>query len=157
MLSAKQGQAILEYELTRSSNTFVTGVMVTGGISISLGIIASIASNWNEVPDYIKLIAFFMLWMGVACASFVSSNSSKTSLRELTETVFSLVFFAGVGLIAQIFNVKSGNTFALISLWCLTMAPLALTMRSTFLPALWLLGLLSLPKQYLASTHLPKE
>jgi hypothetical protein len=96
-----------------------------------------------------------LFWIALALASNLFSEAKKTSLRELTATIFSLIFFAGVGLIAQVFNVKSGNYFGLVALWCASMLPLTLTMRSWFLPAFWLLALLSLPSMYLVSTQLP--
>lgn len=157
LLSNEQGQAILDFEQSHAGNRFVTGVMVVGAISVALGVVALVASNWRLIPDTLKISFFFLFWLGLGFASYKMAEAEKTSLREMFATLFSLTFFAGVGLIAQIFNVKSGNYFGLVSLWCLSMLPLVLTMRSSFLPVVWLTSILILPITFLASTKMPLE
>ncbi|MBU7014203.1 MAG: DUF2157 domain-containing protein [Theionarchaea archaeon] len=147
-------------EKTRDKSRLTTVVSVLGAFLIGIGAILAVASNWEKIPDSLKLL----LSTGTTFATYVVGWSLKYDTR-LHPRVGSALLFLGsilVGatlfLIAQIFNVNAG-THWLVFLWFVAISPLGYGFNqksilglNIFTAALWMILYASNMRQFYQST-----
>ena len=82
---------------------------------IGLGIIAVVAANWNQIPMLLKLIGYFVCFLGLlAWLSYTYINSSqKYRLKEFLLWCNIGWIFIGIALIGQLFHL-TGNTWTAV-------------------------------------------
>ena len=114
--------------------------MLTTSLSvfcIGLGIISIIASNWQQIPDWLKLTADILLLCTNATAVYYACRFKKNWLSPAI-ILYALLIAASIGLVAQVFQLSSNNISAVTMLWCLLSAPLLFINASMVLPFFWL-------------------
>lgn len=106
-----------------------TAVGGLGALVLGFGIILLIASNWHMFGDPAKLIGFLTLLIGSHAAGFALDKRGYPKMSGAFHFLGAGLFIAGIGLIAQIFNLSSskGESFLI---WAIMIAPLAFTMRN---------------------------
>lgn len=104
---------------------------------IGLGIISVIASNWQEIPDMVKLGADILL-LAATAAALVHAYSKKPQRLTPLSIFYALLIAASIGLVAQIFQLSSHSFSAVAMLWCLLTAPLLLLNSAMVFPFFWL-------------------
>jgi uncharacterized membrane protein len=106
-----------------------------GSLIFGVGIILIIASNWHMFNDLTKIIGFILLLGGSHFGGLVLAakgyGKSATSLHSLG----SVLFIAGIGLMAQIFHLHSETGVSFL-MWGLMILPLAILLRSGEIAAL---------------------
>lgn len=92
---------------------------------IGLGIIALIAANWEQIPNNVKLSGAVSLMIANASAVILSMKFKKNTLTQVLCGVFAALIMAVIGLIGQIFQLRSDVSGACL-LWALCAWPLFL-------------------------------
>lgn len=92
---------------------------------IGLGIIALVAANWEQIPNNIKLGGAVSLMVVNAAAVIISMKFKKNILTQVLCGVFAALIMAVIGLIGQIFQLRSDVSGACL-LWALCAWPLFL-------------------------------
>lgn len=92
---------------------------------IGLGIIALVAANWEQIPNNIKLGGAMSLMVVNAAAVILSMKFKKNILTQVLCGVFAALIMAVIGLIGQIFQLRSDVSGACL-LWALCAWPLFL-------------------------------
>ncbi|MYE07198.1 MAG: DUF2157 domain-containing protein, partial [Oligoflexia bacterium] len=143
------------------------GFLIIAVVSAGLGIISLVASNWAFIPDFVKLTVYFLL-MGVLAFAIVyrsgfensvfkslathwkepksygksdpngSQMKEKTAWFEALLALFMFLCLGGIGLIAQIYNLKGGGWRAFL-LWSVITFGLMLFSQKQIITDIWLL------------------
>ena len=92
---------------------------------IGLGIIALVAANWEQIPNNVKLGGAVSLMVVNASAVIISMKFKKNILTQVLCGVFAALIMAVIGLIGQIFQLRSDVSGACL-LWALCAWPLFL-------------------------------
>ncbi|HVR84605.1 MAG TPA: DUF2157 domain-containing protein, partial [Planctomycetota bacterium] len=96
-----------------------------GGGAVVLGIMLLIGSNWDGIPDLVKIGGFLILLGGTHAVGFGITRSGLP--YERTAASFHFIggglFLAGIGLIAQIYHL-SGRPPNGVLLWLASLIPL---------------------------------
>lgn len=92
---------------------------------IGLGIIALVAANWEQIPNNVKLGGAVSLMVVNAAAVIISMKFKKNTLTQVLCGVFAALIMAVIGLIGQIFQLRSDVSGACL-LWALCAWPLFL-------------------------------
>lgn len=92
---------------------------------IGLGIIALVAANWEQIPNNVKLGGAVSLMIANASAVIISMKFKKNTLTQVLCGVFAALIMAVIGLIGQIFQLRSDVSGACL-LWALCAWPLFL-------------------------------
>ena len=92
---------------------------------IGLGIIALVAANWEQIPNNIKLGGAIVLMIANASAVILSMKFKKNILTQVLCGVFAALIMAVIGLIGQIFQLRSDVSGACL-LWAVCAWPLFL-------------------------------
>ncbi|HLY73091.1 MAG TPA: DUF2157 domain-containing protein, partial [Planctomycetota bacterium] len=105
-----------------------------GGGAVVLGIMLLIGSNWEGIPNLVKIGGFLFLLAGTHAIGFGITKSGLP--YERTAAAFHFIggglFLAGVGLIAQIYHL-SGRPPNGVLLWLISLVPLVILLRSSSL------------------------
>lgn len=92
---------------------------------IGLGIIALVAANWEQIPNNVKLGGAVSLMVVNAAAVILSMKFKKNILTQVLCGVFAALIMAVIGLIGQIFQLRSDFSGACL-LWAMCAWPLFL-------------------------------
>ena len=92
---------------------------------IGLGIIALVAANWEQIPNNVKLGGAVSLMVVNAFAVIISMKFKKNILTQVLCGVFAALIMAVIGLIGQIFQLRSDVSGACL-LWAVCAWPLFL-------------------------------
>lgn len=92
---------------------------------IGLGIIALVAANWEQIPNNVKLGGAVSLMVVNAAAVIISMKFKKNILTQVLCGVFAALIMAVIGLIGQIFQLRSDVSGACL-LWAVCAWPLFL-------------------------------
>lgn len=92
---------------------------------IGLGIIALVAANWEQIPNNVKLGGAVSLMVVNASAVILSMKFKKNILTQVLCGVFAALIMAVIGLIGQIFQLRSDVSGACL-LWAVCAWPLFL-------------------------------
>lgn len=92
---------------------------------IGLGIIALVAANWEQIPNNVKLGGAIVLMIANASAVILSMKFKKNILTQVLCGVFAALIMAVIGLIGQIFQLRSDVSRACL-LWAVCAWPLFL-------------------------------
>ena len=92
---------------------------------IGLGIIALVAVNWEQIPNNVKLGGAIVLMIANASAVILSMKFKKNILTQVLCGVFAALIMAVIGLMGQIFQLRSDVSGACL-LWAVCAWPLFL-------------------------------
>jgi hypothetical protein len=105
-----------------------------GGGAVVLGIMLLIGSNWEGIPDLVKIGGFLILLGGTHAVGFGITKSGLP--YERTAASFHFIggglFLAGVGLIAQVYHLN-GRPPNGVLVWLVSLIPLVILLRSSSL------------------------
>lgn len=140
LITAPQGEAIAAFEKRAARPPWALyGVAGIGVTALVAGVISLIAANWDGIPAAVKLGLFFLMEGGVG-ALFVRQQAQPGMRREVALTLFMLFILAGIGLIAQIFNIHSNGWSGLL-FWLALSLPVTLMAESRLAANAWFAGL----------------
>lgn len=138
LITSDQRQRILAFEDRQGSKPWVLyGIAGIGVTALVTGIISLVAANWEIIPAWLKLVNYFLI-QSAAGFLYLRFDRKPGLWREVFLTTFSLLFFAGIGLIAQIYNLHGDGWEALL-LWLGITLPITLRAQSGMICHIWML------------------
>jgi uncharacterized membrane protein len=139
LISAEQLQQIRQFEVARPRKSWgVWGVLGIGATAVATGVVSVIAANWDAIGPYTKLLCYFALQATLSVALF-RRRAIEGPVRELLITGSALGVLAGIGLIGQVYHLRSDGWQGLL-LWLMLTLPLTLLAEGKLLPYLWVAG-----------------
>ncbi|MCX9014246.1 MAG: DUF2157 domain-containing protein [Candidatus Methanoperedens sp.] len=129
VLESSQAEAIMRrYGIEKKGYKqadVITALSTLAAILIGVGVILFFASNWEKMPDIIKVILLLITTFSTYYAGFVMRFEKKTYPTAGHALLFlgSVLVGATILLIAQIFNINAGSHW-LYLLWFIVIAPM---------------------------------
>ena len=131
LVSQTQAQALLsDVESSNPKRSFATVLALLGGVLVSFGLIAFVASNWESMPRYLRvLVLIAAIWTayGIAIISHIRAHSYLTGTFIMIGIA---AFGTSIMLIGQIYQLQGRNEDALL-LWLIGGLITTLATRST--------------------------
>ncbi len=102
-----------------------------GGLVLVLGTILLVGANWASISDWVKLGGLCLLLGGSHAAGFWITATERpwAKTAEALHFVGAGLFFAGIGLVAQIYHLDSRPPNGVL-VWLIGIVPLAWLLRS---------------------------
>lgn len=151
LLTPEQGDAIVAYERDHVSASWVLyGLTGLGCTVVLIGVISIIAANWDLISPAVKLSGYFI---SLSTLAFFTAKRLQIPgvVREALLTSFAGYVLAGIGLVGQIYNLKSDG-YSAIFFWLALILPVVLLTSSRLLNNLWFVGLISGVTIWVAAT-----
>jgi uncharacterized membrane protein len=131
---------IVAWEATHRRPVFLWAVAGMGTLALSLGIMAIVGANWDDIPVWLKLALDLGLNAACAVAVFVFWRRDWPWLREIAALLLFGLVLSGIALIGQVYQLQSAPWRAL-TLWLALSTPfLALTAYSRWTGTIWLIA-----------------
>ena len=136
LISDEQARRINAFEQSRKSFlSLFSIIMFLGFLSIALGIAAIVASNWADISDAAKLSSMFVLLTACAVGSARVRRSHPAAFTG-GMLFYAVLLFAAIGLVGQIYHIKS-DTYAAFLFWSVLAFPPVLLMNKGFAGYVW--------------------
>lgn len=133
---------IQAYEAARKKGRFGNGLINLSLFAILVGILSVIASNWNEIPGFVKIGVHVLLNLGVGYLAILSDKKGRDMWREGATFALLGLTFTLIILIGQVYQL-TGNVAGAMLLWMVAATPfLWLLARSVLVNTVWVLGIL---------------
>ena len=123
----------------KSISSFANSIIFFGGFAIILGIILVISSNWDKISNFTKISTYIAL--------LIRFHISAYLLRTISPKISQIIYFiiagyilAGIGLIAQIYNLSSENGEVYL-MWFFMIIPMSILLRDNRIGAMAMMGL----------------
>lgn len=123
LISKEQTAQILAFETKNTKPYLMYGLILLSAFFIGGGIISLIASNWDAIPAFVKLIGNFSLLSACGYGVYYTYCKGKNKHFEFFLFLFGLLCLATIGLIAQIYQLQPDGAKAFL-LWSTLMLPL---------------------------------
>ena len=136
LISEPQAQSIIAYEKNKKSFFSLFSITLYLGLfSIAIGIIAVVSANWFSIPNEVKIAGLFVFLIAVAGLSDRIKNQHP-SLFEGGLFFYMFLLFAAVGLIGQVYHLKS-DTYVAFLFWSALAFPLLFLTRKVLFGYIW--------------------
>lgn len=133
MMLAENSAAVKD----KSGNRFLSVISVLGSIFIGIGIIWIVASNWDGIPHFLKIIGLLGSTLGLLYVGYEVGFNKKSFPRTGHSLVLlgAILFGASIFLIAQIYNVEAHSS-NLFLFWLIGVIPLIYIFKSNLITLL---------------------
>jgi|GEM_PF-4163017 Predicted membrane protein len=137
LISDSQQQNILAFENAKPKTRWgQLGFVLLGCGTVILGIISIIASNWQMIPDAVKLVTSFVLMLTLAGSIYKFRDHKSVTLTDGLRALYALYCFGMIGLIAQIYHLE-GDGYKTGLLWCALTVLIISQSKNYLVPMLW--------------------
>jgi uncharacterized membrane protein len=141
IISAEQAEKITAHEGHDPERPWALyGIAGIGVTALVTGIVSLIAANWYDISAPVKLGCYFAL-LGCVGYAFYRYETRPGLVRETLLTLFVPLVLAGIGLIAQVYNLHGDGWQALL-LWLSITLPVVCLAQSWATVHLWTVALL---------------
>lgn len=140
LLTAEDAAKIRAYEGHEARPYLLYAVGGLGALTIVLGIVAIIASNWDTIPGGLKLGVDILLAAALAAGLVAVDRRGIDWLRETLIALYWGYVLASIGLISQVYHL-GGATWQALLAWSVLTFPLVTRSHSSGLATLWVLAL----------------
>jgi len=140
LLTPESAAKIREYEGHQTRPYLLYAIGGLGALTIVLGLVAIIASNWESIPGSVKLTLDLVLAAALAAGLMLVDRRAIDWLRETLIALYWGHVLASIGLISQVYHL-GGATWQALLVWTGLTFPLVTRSRSQNLALLWLLAL----------------
>jgi len=128
---------IVAWEATHRRPVVLWAIAGMGALAVSLGVMAIVGANWEDIPAWLKLAVDLGLNAALAIAVFVFWRQDRLWLREISALLLFGMVLSGIALIGQVYQLQSAPWRALV-LWMALSTPfLALTARTRLTGTIW--------------------
>lgn len=135
-INKSQADKIKKFETAQKKPTLMYMLLFLSAFCIGVGIVSLIASNWAAIPASVKLLADFTLLASLAYGIYYSTTNNKPFAKEALIILYAIMLIATIGLVAQIYHLKS-NGYSAALFWSLLTIPLFFLTRKPILPFIW--------------------
>ena len=137
LIDADTAARIAEHEARGERRPYLLyAVSGLGALSIAIGLVSIVASNWDAIPAGLKLALDLALLFGLAAAIRRAKPGSGFVVEALLLVFYGAVL-ASIGLVAQVYHL-GGKTEDALLFWSLITAPIVLHGTTRFLAVVWL-------------------
>ena len=113
---------IVAWEAAHRRPVFLWAVAGMGALALSLGIMAIVGANWDDIPAWLKLAVDLGLNAACTVVVFVSWRRDWPWRRELAALLLFGLVLSGIALIGQVYQLQSAPWRAL-TLWLVLATP----------------------------------
>jgi uncharacterized membrane protein len=131
---------IVAWEAAHRRPIFLWAVAGMGTLALSLGIMAIVGANWEDIPAWLKLAVDLGLNAACAVGVFVCWQRDWPWRRELAALLLFGLVLSGIALIGQVYQLQSAPWHALVLWLALTTPFLALTSYSRLTGTIWVIA-----------------
>ncbi|MBS0525986.1 MAG: DUF2157 domain-containing protein [Proteobacteria bacterium] len=131
---------IVAWEAAHRRPVFLWAVAGMGALALSLGIMAIVGANWEDIPAWLKLAVDLGLNVACAVAVFVCWRRNWPWRRELAALLLFALVLSGIALIGQVYQLQSAPWRALVLWLAITTPFLALTSYSRLTGVIWVIA-----------------
>ena len=110
-----------------SVNTLINIIGFIGALAIVGGIILIISHNWLEIPNFIKILTYTSVLIFIHIGGILT-RETYPKMSSLLHFIGAGYVLAGIGLVAQIYNLSSTDGRAFL-LWFIMILPIAFILR----------------------------
>lgn len=148
MIDSTTSTKIQDYERQQPKPIALWAFGGLGVLTILLGLISIVASNWVNTPIWAKLAVDLVLCLVIAAGLYRvivredSEHATKLWLRELLVIFYYGFILASMALIGQSYQL-GGSIATLLLVWTIITLPVVLLGRGKFLAALWTIGMVA--------------
>ncbi len=136
LISARQAQEIIAFEQEKRPFLSLFSIIVFLGVfSIACGIAAIVASNWYNIPLAVKLGGMFGLLIASGSALPLIEKKHPTGF-DAGLFFFMLLLFAAIGLVGQVYHLKS-DTYKAFLFWSGLAFPLLFLTKRVLFGWIW--------------------
>ena len=136
LISRQQADEIVAFEQNKKPFlSLFTVILFLGMFSIACGIAAIVSSNWYSIPDAVKLGGMFALLIGAGSALPVIEKKHPV-VFDAGLFLLMLLFFAAIGLVGQIYHLKS-DTYKAFLFWSGLAFPLLFLTKRVLFGCIW--------------------
>lgn len=140
LIDGALAERIIAWEAAHRSPVVLWAVAGMGALAVSLGVMAIVSANWEEIPASVKLATDLGLNGLCAFAVFVFWRRDWAWRRELAALLLFALVLSGIALIGQVYQLQSAAWRAL-TLWLVLATPfLAFTALSRLAGTIWALA-----------------
>ena len=140
LIDGETAARIVAWEATHRRPVFLWAVSGMGILALSLGIMAIVGANWEDIPAWLKLAVDLGLNGMCAIAVFVFWRQQRPWLREIAALLLFGLVLSGIALIGQVYQLQSEPWRALVLWLALTTPFLALTSYSRLAGTIWVIA-----------------
>lgn len=110
-----------------SVNTFINIIGFIGALAIVGGIILIISHNWWKIPNIIKILTYISVLIFIHIGGILT-RETYSKISSLLHFIGAGYVLAGIGLVAQIYNLSSTDGRAFL-LWFIMILPIAFILK----------------------------
>ncbi len=120
-----------QYRKEKSSNKLIVALSTIGAIVLGIGVILFIASNWQKIPNVMKVLILLGSTAGAYYSGYVLKYQKQTLVKVGVSLIFlaALLFGATIFLIAQMYHINANN-HTLILIWLIGIIPLVYALKT---------------------------
>ncbi len=142
LIDSSHVDKIRAYEAAQPDSSWVlSSLLILGTLIVGIGVISLIASNWDAIPNYVKLATNFLVLAAVGNRIYQADQQGKAMLYDAYIFALMILFLASIGLISQIYH-TGGKMYQAILLWAVALAPITFMSLRPIIAKVWLGGLL---------------
>ncbi|MBN8540794.1 MAG: DUF2157 domain-containing protein [Deltaproteobacteria bacterium] len=143
LIDAAQIEKIRAYEASLPESSWVlSSLLILGTLIVGIGVISLVASNWNQIPNFVKLSVNFLVLGAIGFRIYIADQQAKPILYDSLIFGLMMMVLASIGLISQIYH-TGGKLYQAILFWSLAMGPLSFMSLRPIIAKLWLGGFLT--------------
>src|SRR3989338_3249842 len=123
IITQKQARKMLadtsQHKKEQTSNNLIVTISTIGAILLGIGAILFIASNWQEIPNAIKVLILVGSTFGAYYIGYLFKYQKQNLPKVGASLIFlgALLFGATVFLIAQMYNINANNHTLVLMLY----------------------------------------
>ena len=136
LITSAQASEILAFEQGKKPFLSIFSIILFLGIfSIACGITAIVASNWYGIPDAVKLSGMFIVLIGIGSALPLIEKKHPV-VFDAGLFLLMLLFFAAIGLVGQVYHLRS-DTYKAFLFWSGLAFPLLFLTKRVVFGCIW--------------------
>lgn len=136
LISASQAQDIMAFEQSRKSYfSLFSIILFLGFFSVACGVVAVVSSNWYTIPGAVKIAGLFV-FLGAAALVLARVRDKHPAGFEGGLFFYMMLLFAAIGLVGQVYHLKS-DTYKAFLFWSALAFPLLFLTRKVLLGYIW--------------------
>ena len=143
IISPEQSDTILTlYNLkkldVRKKMDTVRLMSVVGAVFIGIGVIFLVASNWNQIPAFLRTALLLALTLATLISGYIFSyvKQGYANLGKSLLFLATLFWGATVALIGQIYNIPVSQNWYILLIWAFPILPIAILFDNEYVALL---------------------
>ncbi|TGK56897.1 DUF2157 domain-containing protein [Leptospira wolffii] len=139
LISKDQSEAILHFENSKRVPYAFYSFLGVGIVVLGLGVLAIVAANWDKIHYSLKLFVAFASLFAIGFLILYSGRKGiwNDTIRYLLVLLFSVLLFANIGLISQVYHTQ-GKLYQGLLLWSGITILLVILFPGKVLQHLWI-------------------